>query len=699
MNDVAAKTHGLSSFWDELVAAGDDLDGLLELIARRAAEVVGEGTVLATVSEDGETLEPAAVYHPDAAVREFMRRVLGAAPYRIGEGVAGAVAARREPAVLSQHDLEQIAAPATSHVQFVERYPMRGLVVVPLIAFGEVVGTLGAVRTASDRGYVDEDVMVMEALAERAALALAEATRQPRGIGHAEYEAIFRQSIDGVLFTAPDGRVLAANPAACEILQRSEAEICRLGRAGLLTDDPAAKAAIAMRAVKGSARAEVPMRRADGEIFTADVSSTIFTTPDGELRASVIFRDITERVRAQAALEAQNHHLALLHRVATAINEAPDATAAIHRTLEAIGVATGWPLGDAMLLSDDGVLRPAPAWRIADADRFGWFPGWVQASASGAGEDGLAGRVVTSGKPVWSDDLTRTPDLVRGTTPPPGPLRAYVGVPIMVGAEVRGVLELFADDTRPRDDGLLNVLVDLGTQLGRALERSEVDAAHRRLDDARADFIARAAHELRSPVAALVMAVGVLAGHEMADPRDRELLEVIVDSTDHLSRLVDRLLDLSTLEHGTPRLSIEPMDLQVAVDRALATCPVPPGRTVTCTIPEGSRVLADELSVEQILTNLLGNAYRYAAEHVQVDARQAGQHLELTVADDGPGVDPALESTLFEPFVRGEPTRTDGAGLGLAISHRLAVAMGGSLRYERADGAGGRFVVQLPAAV
>lgn len=691
-------THGLSSFWDELVAAGDDLDRLLEMIARRAAEVVGEASVLTTVSDDGRTLEPAAVHHPDAEVREFMRAVLASEPYPMGEGVAGAVAVRREPAVLSHVDTDQLAARTTPHmVRFVERYPIRGLVVVPMIAFGEVIGTLGAVRTVSDRPYDDEDVMVLEALAERAALALAELRRQPRPVGPTEYEAIFRQSIDGVLFTAPDGRILAANPAACEILGRSEAEICRLGRSGLLVDDPATRTAVAQRALTGSVRAELPMRRSNGEVFTADLSSTIFTTPDGELRASVIFRDATERVRSQAELETKHRYLGLLHRVVTAINEAPDVTVAIERTLDAVGTAAGWPLGDALLLADDGVLRPSAAWRVADADRFAWFPDWMRPFALGAGE-GLAGRVVSSGLPVWASDLATTSNFVRGNRPPPGPLRAYVGVPIMVGTSVRGVLELFADEPRPRDEGLLSVLVDLGTQLGRALERTEMDAAHQRLDDARADFVARAAHELRTPVAALVMAVGVLAGHEMADPRDRELLDVIVDSTDHLERLVDRLLDLSALERGAPRLSIEPVDLRRAVERALVTCPAPPGRTVTSHVAAGVRALADELSVDQILTNLLANAYRYGGDHVQVDVRSDGDHLSLTVADDGPGVDPAIERSLFDPFVRGPGRRGGGAGLGLAISHRLARAMGGSLRYEHRDGDGSRFVVELPAA-
>jgi signal transduction histidine kinase len=294
-------------------------------------------------------------------------------------------------------------------------------------------------------------------------------------------------------------------------------------------------------------------------------------------------------------------------------------------------------------------------------------------------------------------DLVASSEFVRSVRPPPTPLRTYVGVPILVGTSVRGVLELFSDEPRRRDDGLLSILVDLGTQLGRALERTEADAAHQHLDAQRVEFVARAAHELRTPVAALVMAVGVLADHDLPDPRDKELLRVVVDSTDHLERLVTRLLDLSTLERGTPELSMGPTDLRAAVDHVLALCPAPPDHTVTSHVRSGSLAVADELSLEQILTNLLANAYRHGGDHVRIDAWREGGRVDVAVSDDGPGVDPAIEPTLFEPFVRGAAGSHDGAGLGLAISHRLAQAMGGSLRYERLEGDGSRFVLDLSA--
>jgi PAS domain S-box-containing protein len=695
----APTARSMSSFWDELVACGNDANLLIDVVARRAAEVVGEASILTRCSDDGKQLVPVAVHHRDTQIAEFIRTVVESAPYGIDEGLAGRAVLSREAVVVSEVDAETLTDMHATHTaSFRARHTIHALLIVPMIAFGEVLGTLGVVRIESNQPYDDEDRVVMESLAERAALVLADATRRPARVGPAEYEAIFRQSMDGVLLTVPDGRVLAANPAACEILQRSEVEICRLGRAGLLVvDDPTTKSAISQRAVSGAARAELPMIRGDGETFTAEMSSTIFTTEYGQLRAAVIFRDVTSRVRAQEQLAIQHEYLQLLHAATTAINQATSIDSAIEHALRAVGTATDWPLGDALLLTGDGLLEPASAWFISDDDEFRWFRHEMQRAVLLPGE-GLPGNVVESATAAWVPDLANDKRFVRGPQLEHVPLRAYVGVPIMAGSDVRGVLEFFSDQPKPRDDRLLALMIDLGTQLGRILERAETEAAHRRLDEDRASFVERAAHELRSPVSSLVIAADLLAKQPPADERGQKLLDLVVDSAHHLARLVNRLLDLSQLERSAPRLEIKHVDIGRIVERALEVEPAPPGHTVTCDVPAGLSALADELAVEQILTNLLRNAYRYGGTHVDVGVRRQDDRVLLIVTDDGAGVDPTIEDSLFEPFVRGPGHGGDGAGLGLAVSHRLTKAMDGTLSYRRAESGGSRFSVDLPAA-
>lgn len=271
----------LDDFWDDLVRCGRDLPALLRTIAERVVAVIGDGCVLTRVDEDRTELRPEAVLHVDPVVGEAMRAVLADGHVRIGEGIVGSVAADRRAVLLNDLEPETLAgATPARFLPFLRDHPMRALMIVPLVAGEEVLGTLGAIRTRTDEGYSAVDLRMLEALAERAALAIAGALSAPTTIGAADYEAIHRHNIDGVLLTAPDGHILAANPAACSILRMTERQIIDGGRvAVVVADDPRLGPALAERAVAGRIRTELRMRRGDGTAFVADVASTIFTTP------------------------------------------------------------------------------------------------------------------------------------------------------------------------------------------------------------------------------------------------------------------------------------------------------------------------------------------------------------------------------------------------------------------------------------
>ncbi len=137
----------------------------------------------------------------------------------------------------------------------------------------------------------------------------------PRRLGLNAYWAIFEHSLDAVMFTVPDGRILAANNAACALFGMTEDEIIASGRHGLTdaTDDGWAPA-VQQRQRDGHIRAELRMRRADGSVFVADLSSVIFETEEGQ-RACVIVRDITDRLelaQRQSRLISELHQLALV---------------------------------------------------------------------------------------------------------------------------------------------------------------------------------------------------------------------------------------------------------------------------------------------------------------------------------------------------------------------------------------------------
>lgn len=124
------------------------------------------------------------------------------------------------------------------------------------------------------------------------------------------YRMLFEHNLDGVLLTEPNGRILAANPAACALLGCTEEELRRLGREGVVdTADPRLAALLRERAEKGEARGELRFRRADGSYFDAEIASSAFVDGAGMQKSCIVVRDVSELRRARANLLGLNHTL------------------------------------------------------------------------------------------------------------------------------------------------------------------------------------------------------------------------------------------------------------------------------------------------------------------------------------------------------------------------------------------------------
>lgn len=212
-------------------------------------------------------------------------------------------------------------------------------------------------------------------------------------------------------------------------------------------------------------------------------------------------------------------------------------------------------------------------------------------------------------------------------------------------------------------------------------------------------FIANAAHELRTPVTTIV-ALAELVGSFRTGLSEAQLAEqcsMLEAQGLRLRRLIHSLLDLSRLEHGLESAERRPMAVAELAQRALQSAPPPPGVSLELSVSEGLTLVSDPLRVEQVLVNLLSNAWRHGGGRVGLDALGAADDVLLVVRDEGDGIPAELLPHLFEPFARGRAVRGhDGAGLGLAITRGIVQALGGSVRYEPAEPRGSRFEVRLP---
>jgi two-component system, OmpR family, sensor kinase len=230
-------------------------------------------------------------------------------------------------------------------------------------------------------------------------------------------------------------------------------------------------------------------------------------------------------------------------------------------------------------------------------------------------------------------------------------------------------------------------------------ELEESIARARRSESAMRRFLADASHELRTPIAALQATAETLLREQPDRPERDEFEARVAGDAARLGRLVADLLDLARLE-ANEQLAREPVDVGVVAARAVAEAAGHlPGTAVDVDSDEGAIVLGDADALSRALRNLLDNAITAAGEcgRVWVLVERDGGDVLASVEDNGPGVAATERERIFEGFVRLEPVRGPGAGLGLAIARRVAREHGGDLTYA-GGGRGGRFLLRLPAA-
>ncbi len=227
-----------------------------------------------------------------------------------------------------------------------------------------------------------------------------------------------------------------------------------------------------------------------------------------------------------------------------------------------------------------------------------------------------------------------------------------------------------------------------------------------RLEQARSEFFATAAHELRSPLTSIKGFVELLSrSPESMSVRQREFVDIILRSTDRLAELVNDLLDVARIDADRVAIDRRPIDVGEAVHDVVelmgprfAERHQRVGVYVAPTLP---LAMGDPGRIRQIIANLVTNAHLYTADggriHVGAEADRAW--IRIVVADSGIGMTAAEREQIFEPFYRAAGNRTGGTGLGLAIVRSLVERHHGEIEVESEPGRGTTFHVLIPAAV
>jgi two-component system sensor histidine kinase KdpD len=233
------------------------------------------------------------------------------------------------------------------------------------------------------------------------------------------------------------------------------------------------------------------------------------------------------------------------------------------------------------------------------------------------------------------------------------------------------------------------------------LQREVVESnALRRSDVLKTALLRSVSHDLRSPLTAILTSVGALESGPLSDEERDELVADIDGEAQRLSRLVDKLLDMSRLEAHTAEPRVQWCSVEEVVQAAVDDLGLPAGTFALSIDAELPLIRADAAQLERAVANLLENSARYSGGHpVSVRARAVGPRIMLRVVDRGPGVPAAEKDRIFEPFYREDgpsPNGHRGSGLGLAIVRGFIEANGGKVWVESLPSQGSTFVVELP---
>lgn len=474
--------------------------------------------------------------------------------------------------------------------------------------------------------------------------------------------------------------------------------------------------------------------------MTLKIQETELDRLKKRLEREQLARTESERIAEETLRELYKTQkdIRLLQRIAVAANETSSIDDTLQVAVDQVCLHTGWPVGHVYMLTTTGGRRldPTTLWHVDNKDRFKAFCEITNAMHFEPGA-GLPGRVLESGHPLWIIDVTKDSNFPRYKAATDIGVRAAFGFPVLIGRQVVAVLEFFSDLPVEPDAALLQVMGNVGTQLGRVIERCRAEEAllnnNLQLQQALAEnqalcdvlkdkqnqleaaskhksqFLANMSHELRTPLNAILGYTQLIMNKVYGDVPEKikEALSRVDASGRHLLELINDVLDLSKIEAGQLRLSLKPYSMKDVVHEVLAAMqPLASGKGLSLkkVIPDNLPIAkGDERRIKQVLLNLIGNAVKFTERgEVTVKVARADDQIKVSVSDTGPGISPADQARVFDEFQQADSSSTrekGGTGLGLAIVKRIVELHGGTIALKSTLGQGSIFWFTLPINV
>jgi two-component system CheB/CheR fusion protein len=520
--------------------------------------------------------------------------------------------------------------------------------------------------------------------------------------------AIIESSDDAIISKDLNGIITSWNAAAERLFGYTQDEIVGQSILTLIPPDRQHEEPRILERIRRGERIdhyETVRRRKDGSLLDISVTVSPLKDQNGQIiGASKIARDITERIQNERRRAAQ-YAVASLLAGSWSIGEAGP------RVIEAVATIGDWVSGSIWLRNS-----------VADSLEcsIGWhkdLPGLADFAKAGeatvlTATQGLPGRVLTSRKPAWIEDLAADANFPRATAAIAAHLKGAFAFPLVAEGEVNGVLELFSPNIIRPDADLLSLVEALGSQIGLFVHRRLLDAELKRQKEAAESanaakdrFLAALSHELRTPLTPILIWAGGMVNDPSLAPEIDEGLQMICRNIELEARLIDDLLDLTRIARGKLKLHLRRSDAHDLLGHAMEIVREEISqRKLKLAVELNASdhlVVADESRLQQVFWNVLKNASKFTPGQGAVTVRTSNprpQAIHIEISDTGIGIEPDHLEKIFDAFEQGG-IRREGLGLGLAISKAIVEMHHGSIRaFSEGPGKGAKFVIDLETA-
>lgn len=418
---------------------------------------------------------------------------------------------------------------------------------------------------------------------------------------------------------------------------------------------------------------------------------------------------IGELERTTQALHRQMSFVGLLQSVAVAANQATSTETVMQFALDRICAHTGWPVGHVYFCARGSAaeLISSSLWHVEDTEKFAALCSATQRTRLQAGM-GLPGRVVKSGMPAWIRDVRTDSSITKEPGMAELDVRGAFGFPVLVQGQVVAVLEFFSHRVEEPDDELLNVMANVGTQLGQVVERTRAQEqiARNAEDLARSNaeleqFAYVASHDLQEPLRMVASFTQLLQRRYQGklDAEADEFIRYAVDGAQRMQTLILDLLSYSRL--STKGQSPRRIDASSACEAAITQLRQSiQEKNAIVTVAPLPTVVGYNTQLTQLFQNLIGNALKYCNRQqpeVHVSAAANADHWVFSVRDNGIGIEPQYFERIFQMFKRLHTREQySGTGIGLALCQKIVARHRGRIWVDSQPGQGSNFQFTIP---